>query len=375
MNIEEMTMEEIEARKGELNAELDGASLDRLAEIDSELTALNERKNTLMDAAEKREAIIEEIKNSNNANEVIEMEERTFSVDSKEYRNAWVKQMMGKELDAEERTALAGSNNAIPTETLNEIFHVLEKNPLLGAVDMLHIPGYVTLPAEDVNNDANWTDSATDSADALKGVTLAAYQLIKTIEVKGDVTRMGIPAFEQYIIRSLANKIEKALDRAILTGAGAGSNQPTGICTTKTTADGTYTSTGATYKDICTIIGSLDAKYHAGASFVMPSKVFYGQVIGMVDNNKQKVVVEDAQSPAKFNVLGFPVIVDDFGTANSTDILFGYLKAYKMNLGSDVEVTYDDSAEFRKGSRVWRGLAYADGKLADDNAIVRYKKG
>ena len=125
------------------------------------------------------------------------MEERTFAVDSAEYRQAWLKNLQGKELTVEERDAMTASS-AIPTETMNMIVHKLELNPLIAAVDMSYIPGNVTFPAEDTINDANWVEMATastDSADTLKAVTLGAYKLIKTVYINADVHDMDIPAF------------------------------------------------------------------------------------------------------------------------------------------------------------------------------------
>ena len=92
----------------------------------------------------------------------------------------------------------------------------------------------------------------------------------------------------------------------------------------------------------------------------------------MTDSNGQKVCVADAQSPAKFNVLGYPVIIDDNCPADK--LLFGDLKAYKFNFASDTEVKPDASVGFRSGSVVWRAMTLADGNLGDARAIVRFDR-
>ena len=84
------------------------------------------------------------------------------------------------------------------------------------------------------------------------------------------------------------------------------------------------------------------------------------------------MVVADAQSPAKFNVLGFPVIVDD-NMAEDT-IVFGDFKAYKFNFAADPTVESDASVGFRSGSVVYRAMALADGKLADKTALCKYTR-
>ena len=351
-----MTVEEIEERADELEA--------IKAELDAREQAAKEAEEERQKVAESNDAVIKEFKM-----EEKKMEER-FAVNSPEYRVAFLKNLQGKELTAEERTAVVGTA-AIPTQTMNEIVHKLELNPMIGAVDLTNIPGYVTYPAESVVNDASWLDmdvGATDSTDALAPITLGAYKLIKTVEITADVDAMSVDAFEAWLVSRLINKIEKALDAGILNGTGT--TQATGIATTKATADGTFKRAGIKWGDICGIMGKLPGQYHANASFVMNPSLFFGKVLGMVDTAGQRIVVNEPQAARKFNILGYPVIVD--GNCAAEDILFGDLKAYKMNLAKGIEVKKSEEAEFRKGASVYRAMTLADGKLADTNAIVRY---
>ena len=92
----------------------------------------------------------------------------------------------------------------------------------------------------------------------------------------------------------------------------------------------------------------------------------------MEDSGGKPVVVADAQSPAKFNVLGYPVIVDDNMAADT--LIFGDLKEYKLNFAADPTVARDGSVGFRTGSVVFRAMALADGKLADANAVCKYTR-
>ena len=101
--------------------------------------------------------------------------------------------------------------------------------------------------------------------------------------------------------------------------------------------------------------------------------VFYGQILGMKTDTGDKVVVVDAQSPAKFNVLGYPVIVDDNCAADT--VIFGDMKAYKLNFASPIAVESDKSVAFRSGSTVYRAMCLADGKVADKNAFTVFTKG
>ena len=361
----------------DVNPELLEQLSDDVEELEQLIEQIEGRKADIRKKAEKREALIKRISSGKTGKVVREFkkeseDKKMYEIDSKEYRSAFLKNLQGKPLDAEERNAVTATA-AIPTETMNQIVHKLELNPLIAAVDVSHIPGYVTFPAESTANEASWVamgTASTDSADALAAVTLGAYKLIKTVEINADVEAMSIDAFETYLVERLANKIEKAIDAGILNGGGSTSGECLGIKTSKTTQDGTYTKTGMTWKDITKVIGKLPGQYHANASFVMPPALFFGEVLGMTDSTGNRVVVMDPQGERKFNILGFPCIVD--GNAATDELYFGDLKAYKFNFAKAVEVKSSEEAEFRKGSKVWRAMTLADGKLADVNAIVRY---
>ena len=375
MKFDEMNVEQLEARQTELaGMDTESATTEELEERANELEAIKAELEARAAAAAKAEEERQKVAESNEAviknfTEEKKMENR-FAIDSPEYRVAFLKNLQGKELTAEERTAVVGAA-AIPTQTMNEIVHRLELNPMIGAVDLTNIPGYVTYPAESVVNDASWLDmgvESTDSTDALTPVTLGAYKLIKTVEITADVDAMSVDAFEAWLVSRLINKIEKALDAGILKGTGT--TQATGIATTKATADGTFKRAGIKWGDICTIMGALPGQYHPNASFCMNPALFFGKVLGMVDTAGQRIVVNEPQQARKFNILGYPVIVD--ANCGAEDILFGDFKAYKMNLAKGIEVKKSEEAEFRKGSSVYRAMTLADGKLADANAIVRY---
>ena len=124
------------------------------------------------------------------------------------------------------------------------------------------------------------------------------------------------------------------------------------------------------FKDLTTMISKLSTEYTNGATFVMSRDIFYGQVLGMETSSGDAVVVADPQAPAKFNILGYPVIIDD----RASGVIFGALKeGYKFNFASDIEVKADDSVAFRTGSTVYRGMCLADGKPSGVG-VVRFEQ-
>ena len=364
-------MKEIEARLAEIRTavEMPDADLDALETESRNLTAEYERLQAQEEETERRNAILQRaaergrVTRRFGAPETDGTENRTYAADSPEYRSAWLRNLQGRELNAEERTAVTASS-AIPTQTMNMIVGRLKLNPLLNAIDMMHIPGNISIPVAGTVNAASWVamgTASTDSADSITSISLAAYKLIKTVEITADVQAMAIDAFESWLTANLANQIDVALDAAVLKGTG--SSQATGINTTIADATGTFTKAAMKYKDLMTIIAALPTEYVNNATFVMSRKVFYGEVLGMETTSGDKVVVADAQAPGKFNILGFP-----------DTVFFGDLKEYKMNFAKDPEVKRDDSVGFRTGTSVYRAMALVDGKLADTKAIVKFTR-
>lgn len=368
--------EEREGEEGEEGEEkpegLDELS-DDLDELEKLIDDIEGRKAAISQKAEKRSALIRKI--AGGAGKVV----RTFKTDKEDkpmekelfYRHAWLKNLQGKDISAEERTALANGSYVIPQETVNKIYGKMELFPLIGAVDVMHIPGTVIVPVEGTVNNASvvaMDTAATDSADAMAEVSLGTYKLIKTVEITADVAAMAIPAFETWLVERLANKLSRLVAKLI--ASGDGSSKPYGL-TTITATDQTYTKAAITFTDILAIIAKLPTEYTPNASFVMSRTTFWKNVLAVKDSDNRPIVVADAQSPAKFNVMGFPVILED---EVGTDIIFGDLKeGYVWNFGKDPQVDRDSSVEFRKGSEVFRVMALGDGKPTGVG-LVRYTK-
>ena len=376
----EMTVEELLQRQQELAEEIPAEKRDQMSTEEIEQRAndleavrneLQARKNAAAKLEEERKAVAEDTATKPVAK--IEQEERkmSFEINTPEYRDAFLRNLQGKELTAEERTALAHGDYAIPQETADKIWGKMELYPLLNAVDVMHIPGTVILPVEGTVNAANVVamgSAATDSEDSLAKVSLGIYKIIKTIEITADVAAMAVPAFENWLVNRLANKVFRKITS--LVASGNGSNTVTGLATI-TATDQTYTATGVTYGDILNIIAKLPSEYLPNAKFVMSRDTFWKGVKALKTENDVRVVNTDVGSPAAYNILGFPVIIED---DISTDIIFGDLKeGYVFNFGKDVQVDRDESVGFRSGSTVFRGMALGDGKPTGVG-LVRYTK-
>ena len=403
INLDEMSVEELDELLAKIQAKLDelenppeenagddpnaedadGENAPEDEELPNDLDELGKlvdkilgRKAEIAEKAQKRQKLIDQIRTRDGAKVVRTFEndkeeKKMFGIESAEYRNAYLKNLQGKDLSAEERTALANGSYVIPQETANLIKGKMELYPLLKAVDVMNVPGTVIIPVEGTVNPAAVVamgSAATDSEDSMGRVSLSVYKLIKTIEITADVEAMAVPAFENWLVDRLANKLYRLVTKMI--AAGSGSSQPTGL-TSITATDQTYTKAAITFTDILAIIAKLPTEYTPNASFVMSRTTFWQNVLAVKDSDNRPIVVADAQSPAKFNVLGFPVILED---EIGTDIVFGDLKeGYVWNFGKDIAIDRDESVGFRSGSTVFRGMCLGDGKPTGVG-LVRYTK-
>ena len=380
-----MRIDEIESRKAEIRGILDSeqefdidALTEEVRQLDAEKAEIEERAAK---EAELRKAVepsvIKEIKNQ--MKEERKMEEKVFTPESVEYRDAYMKNLQGKPMSIEERAALSGASYVIPTETLNKIYGKLEENQLIKEIDALYVPGYVSVPTASTVNDANWiamASASTDSSDAMGTVSLTAKKLIKTIEITADIQAMSIPAFQGWLVNKLAQKMEAAICAAIVNGAGS-STVPQGVgqC-------GIVTSTaiaGATLAKLSAFMGGLKAPYHNGAVWVMSSENFFTYVLPLASDSNGYLV----QDGIGYRLLGHRVVLDDnvdnckfksgsTAEANNADhIIFGNFKeGYVFNFGEGIQVEADNSVSFRSGSTVYRAMALCDGAVADKDAFV-----
>ncbi len=384
--LSEMDLDAVNARLAADEVEVrESEDLDLIKEKTEQKEMLLERKSELEDL-EKRAAAAAEIAAAVVETNVIErkdpekMEERIFTPDTVEYRDAYMKSLMGKAMSLEERTALTVAANVIPTETLNKIYGKLEDADLIKEVDVLHIPGYVSIPVATTVNDAAWTamgNAATDSADIIGTVALTARKLIKTIEITADIQAMSIPAFQTWLVNKLASKMEVAICAAIVNGGGSSANAPVGVgqCGITKYASG-LTNPGI--DDLSAFMGTLKSAYHRGAVWVMSSKTFF-TLIQALPSDSNAVFAQAGMNPM---LLGHKVIFDDAcdsckfksgstaDSANCDHIIFGNFKNYVFNFGEGIAIEADSSVAFRTGSTVYRGMALCDGNVVDKDAFV-----
>ena len=383
-----LTRKQYEERKSNLKEKLARAKDEELEEIRKEMEELKsaeivedenpiDERNLLKDAInnlEKRNINsinIEKRKTEEKA------EEKENILETEEYRSAFFKKLQGKELNEKEKRAMTTATTsvgaAIPTTTLNRIEENLRQtSALYNLVDVLNIPGYLSIPVEDTVNDASWVAenvASTDVNDKLNAVSFAAYKLIRTISITAEVSKMTISAFETWIVKKLTERMAIAIENAILNGTGSG--QPKGILKESITTIQSEAVGKISYADICNIMANLKAGYKRGSAFVVNTQTLWKDLATITVGDKL-VFVPDPTGEYSGRIFGKPVIEDEYIPEGK--ILYGLFNKYTLNWNEPINVTADDSAEFRSGNRVYRGMALVDGKTVNKEAFVLLEK-
>ena len=371
MNFKEMTIEELEARKAAIGTEIDGEGAD-LDALDEEIRGINEELEARKAEASKRAEIRQAV--AAGEGEVVKTftpevrkEVEMFGVDSKEYRDAWTKSIVRRELTTEERSALSSAASVIPTMTVNAVWDKLVKDSeLLGKVDVSQFPTYVRFPvATSVNPAAAGAvgSSITESSDVVGYVDLIPNEYVKLLTVGADIDHMAIDAIHDWIVDNLTKSIRYAINKDILVGSG--SNALKGI-TASVNADATALPGTVTKASILKIMGALGGAYQQGAIWIMTPEMFYENILTLTALNDY--VINDGFN---FRLFGHDVVLMSEALVSSKETIFyGDPSAYKVNIFKALEVKPFETATTTNIQ--FRGATLADGELIDTSAFVRF---
>ena len=379
-----MTLEEIIARLGEIRTLLESDEQADLEKLSAEINDLEARKKELEDIELRKKlaeglntGTIEPDKTLATNNE--ERKNTTmYAVDSKEYRDAFMKRLMGRELTVEERGAMdsgdASGGAAIPTITLDKIIQKLgDAAPILGEIDLMHIEGNVTIGVEGTVNDATLhTENAaiTGSGDTLVKVTLGGYEIVKIIPISAKLSAMSINAFENWLVNNLTRSVAKKAGYYTINGTG--SSEPKGIEYADTWVDDTnaidWAGTAPTVAEVQEQIGLIDDEYVDGAKWLMSFATFWSKIHPLRDDKKPEILSGDIKNG--YFIFGFPVVFDPNVAAGVT--YFGnFFEAVKGNFAQEIAFSKSAESGFTRNAIDYKGDCLYDCKALGGKRIIK----
>lgn len=354
MDINEMTIEELRSRAAEIRIAVDKPEAD-LEALDAEATEISERISQF-EEEEKRKAVADKVsagegKTIRTFKEHKE-EERMFAVDSKEYRNAWLKNLQGATLSADEMRAFEQSNGAISTITANAIMSVVRDHaPLLERMTVIYSPTNITYYVEGTTGEAaDHTENATISAanDTLTKITLVPAEIVKLIQVSEAARVMSVDAFEGWLSRTLGEAIARKINKDIIDAI---------------TAAASSAGTTITAQTVQTLLGSVKGE---GVAIICNRKTLYTGLLPLQDNGKSPIVrFEGTYNTAR--VYGVDVLVDD-NVADST-VLAGDMTKIIAAMAENVAVR--QAYDINTNSYKYLGVALFDTKVGLNSAFAK----
>ena len=373
MDLKEMNVEQLEARKAELLAEVEATEeREQLDAIEADINAikaeLDERRAVEAQKAEIRQAVAD-----GQVGEVVKefteeiRRKDMYSVDSIEYRDAWTKKIIGRDLNEEERSALSSAGAVIPKMTVDAVWDKLVKEAeLLSKVDVSQFPNYVRFPVATTNNPATSQavgGSITESSDVIGYVDLVPNEYVKLLTVGADIEHMAVSAVHDWIVNNIVTNIRYAINKDILVGSG--SNALKGI-KESVNANATKIPATVTKASLLKIMGTLGSQYQNGAIWIMSPEMFYEGVMTVTALNDY--IINDGFA---YKLFGHDVVLMSEAVISSAEnVFYGDPKAYKVNIFKALEVKPFETATTTNIQ--FRGATMADGELLDTSAFVRF---
>ena len=237
MNIENMNINDIEARMGEIRTEMDApeADIDALTE---EVRKLNERKDTLKADAEKRKKLREAVASGQGSTvrsfgSEFEGGRVEYTADSPEYRRAWLKDMAVRDnthlfgdMTKEERDAFtfltSNTPSLVPTQIMNRIVELVESNyPMYNDATKSAMTSGFSIPRHKtiVQGDAAAVAEGAandDEQDTFDLLALTGVEIKKTLEISRKMSWQSIEAFEDWVVTHISERIGVAKEKRIL---------------------------------------------------------------------------------------------------------------------------------------------------------------
>ena len=380
MELKEMTIEQIEERKGAIVAELDneGADLDAL---ESEMRSLNDeieaRKAEEAKKAEIRSAIA-----NGNAGEVITEkdmgEKRTMKTNeeiraSKEYVDAFARYLVSE--DATEVRSLltenaTGGSVPVPAIVDDIIRTAWENNEILSRVRRTEIRGVLKVAFERTASAANvhteGADAPAEETLKLGIVTMVPASVKKWIRISDEAIAMGGETLVRYIYDELTHQIVKKLADLVV---GDIKNAPTSA-TSVAACVATITS-APSVTAIATAFANLSDE--ATDPVVIMNKLTYA-------------AFKQAQAQANFAIdpfEGLPVLFNNslkaYSAASSNEVyaIVGDLNGESVNYpeGDGIAIKYDDLSEAEADLVKIVGRQYAAHAVTACGRFCNIKKG
>lgn len=366
-----MRLEQIETRLLEINKELDNPN-SNIEKLETEINNLVEEKKGILDNAQERKKIANDIANGSVETQII----KRFGDNEMEYNKPIVQdenvevRALQKYLingtrdltDQEQRSLnLSGSAAVVPTNIYNKLITDTKISDLLSRATVINDvgPGKVYIPIAS-NVAAEWktenADLITETNTALTKLELGGFELMRVLQLSGAAASMSTGNFEGLMMELLGSEVIETLEKAFISGTGTG--QPKGLDKLTWTANTNYIKTSGaavkiTAKDIAEAISLLPQKYARNAVILVNSDMLF-QISQFKGTSEYAYNMADGAT----TFLGKQIIVSEH-MADDTVYIVDAKELY-VRFSMPLQIEADRSIGFRSASIYLRALCVVD---------------
>ena len=356
----------LEAHVGEIRS-LSAAEDADCSALLEELGFIDERRSALKEQAENRAALAAKIADGEvgkvitTIEEAPAMENRTFTPDSVEYRDAWLKYTANRPMTEEETrvmtTGLPDSQSIlVPTEIQNNIWDmVFGEHCILGDLNTIRANSVIEIIKHTASSGAAKPGEGVapdEETNTFVKMTLAGVDYAKYVDITYAMQNMELPALQAYITTEIAKAIGEMMAEDAVANIEAGVNAANKI------------TGGITYANICAAFGAL--KRANNPVVYATRKTIYEKLAGMVGSDGHPIFQLDPTGACVGRILGAAVKVED---AVADDVLLiGDGSKVTNAVVSDIMIESD--RDIKKHVITYSGYARCEAQLVDDKAFA-----
>lgn len=381
----------IEKRTEDIKNTVNNDSEADIVGLSIEAEGLKQAKENLV---EKRSSILSFNPITGTKKQTEDEEKVTDVFGTTEYRSAFYKGLLGKELTQPEQRAIESANevlrvekrlanfntvtdnaSVIPTQTLNEVVRKARtEGGMLQEARGFNVPANLKIPVGTPLTKAEWhvEGEEVESEDNKPSyVEFKSHELIKIFSMSASAKKMSIQAFEQYIIDELVASVMEAIEQSLVSGTGVGQGKGIETITFNAGNSVEYT-TVPVYTDFTKTVALLERGYSKGAKWSMNNATLYNSVYSVVDSNDRPIFISDPKGESIGKILGFDVVIDD--NIAEGDMYLGNLKNLGYNIPDGIALEVSTQSSFNRGLVDYRALAIADTQVILPEAFVKLTK-
>ena len=389
-----MRLEEINKRMADIGAEIGKEDAD-LDALNVEVDELKEERQAIMDKAEKRKTLMNEVANMQdvkvietyteerggmklNINDLVQGQDE---IDELEAR--------GKDLLEKRAVTVASGDLVIPKHdkgTINDTFN--QVSTLIDRVQTTPLAGgeSYSVPYEVSHGEGNYTAEGAPYIDV--EVEFGYADILKTkvtaySEITEEVEKLPKADYASRIFGGVQKALRKKITKEILTGTGE-AGEFVGIFSPNATAINPATDVAVADIDADTLDTVIYA--YGGDEDVEDEAVLILnkddlRKFAMLKHDDGRKVYEVVNNGNTGTINGVNYVINS--AAKSTELAladeyvmaYGPLSNYEMGIFSPVEIKRSDDVKFKEGMIAHRASVFAGGNVVSFNGFVRVKKG